>query len=242
MIFDFLRRFGRSRRANVAVTFALTILPISLMVGMGIDVANATRLKLALQDATDAAALSLAREAPTISDSAIPSAANNLVASGYGATAFTVTNVSVDRNTTTAVLDTQVNAPVFFSGLIGVNSIPVTAHAVAKGMLLEIAVVVDTSGSMNNSAGSGGSKISALRSAGASLLTAMFGTASTSQRVSMSIVPFAASVRVVPAGSTPQTWMDTAGQSSIASEDFDSSAVTRWSLFQKMKNTSWGGA
>ena len=139
------------------------------------------------------------------------------------------------------MLDTQVNAPVFFSGLIGVNSIPVTAHAVAKGMLLEIAVVVDTSGSMNDSAGSGGSKISALRSAAASPPTAMFGTASTSQRVSMSIVPFAASVRVVPAGSTPQTWMDTAGQSSIASEDFDLSAVTRWSLFQKMKNTSWGG-
>ena len=153
-----------------------------------------------------------------------------------------MTNVSVDRNTTTAVLDTKVNAPVFFSGLIGVSSIPVTAHATAKGMLLEIAVVVDTSGSMSQSAGSGGSKINALKSAGAALLDAMFGNSATSQRVSMSIVPFAASVRVLPAGSSPQTWMDTAGQSSIAAEDFDSSAVTRWSLFQKMKNTSGAAA
>jgi len=35
--------------------------------------------------------------------------------------------------------------------------------------------------------------------------------------------------------------MDTAGRSSIAAEDFDSPAKTRWSLFQKMKNVSWGG-
>ena len=129
----------------------------------------------------------------------------------------------------------------FFASLIGVNSIPVTAHAIAKGMLLEIAVVVDTSGSMNNSAGSGGSKISALRSAGASLLTAMFGTTNVSQRVSMSIVPFAASVRVVPAGSGPPSWMDTSNQSSIAAEDFDSSWVTRWTLFSQLRYTSWGG-
>lgn len=241
VILDFLRRFGRSRRANVAVTFALTLLPISLMVGMGIDVANATRLKLQLQDATDAAALGLARQAPSIADSAISSTANNLVASGYGATAFTVTSATIDRNTITATLDTKVDAPVFFSSLIGVSSIPVTAHATAKGMLLEIAVVLDTSGSMSNSAGTGGSKISALRSAGAALLDAMFGTQATSQRVSMSVVPFAASVRVVPAGSTPQPWMDTAGQSSIAGEDFDNPAKTRWSLFSQMHNVSWGG-
>ena len=67
-ILDFLRRLARSRRANVAVTFALTLLPISLMVGMGVDIANATRLKLELQDATDAAALGLARQAPLIAD------------------------------------------------------------------------------------------------------------------------------------------------------------------------------
>ncbi len=242
MIHALFPRFARCAKANVAMTFALALIPLTMLAGLGIDLADATRVKWALQDATDEAALSLARQAPTIADNAIASSAKAYILASYNKTVqVTVTSATIDRNTITATLDAKANVPTYFSQMFGVSSIPVTAHAVAKGMLLEIALVLDTSGSMSQSAGSGGSKISALRSASSSFLDAMFGTQSTSQRVAVSVVPFATNVRVVAAGSSPPSWMDTAGQAPDAYDDFDSTARTRFQMLAWMRNQSWGG-
>ena len=236
-----IRRFAASRRANVALTFALVAMPLTMLLGMGIDVANATRTKLALQDATDSAAISLARQAPTILDSAISSTARSYILASYkDTTGVTVTNATIDRNSITATIDATASAPTYFSQLLGVSAIPVSVHSQAKGMLLEISLVVDTSGSMSESAGTGGSKISALKTAASALFDAMFGTQTTSTRVSMGIVPFAASVNVGTANANA-SWMDTTGASSLDEEDFSSNAETRWQLFSDMKNTSWKG-
>ena len=243
MIFNFPKRFWRSRRANVALTFALAAVPLSMMVGMGVDIANATRVKIALQDATDSAAIGLARQSQTIADTAISSTAQSYIAASYRDTgpSVTITNATIDRSSITATIDVQVNVPTYFSQLVGMSSIPVTAHSVAKGLLLEIVLVLDTSGSMAQSAGSGGSKIAALQTAANSFLTAMFGTQTTSTRVSVGIVPFATAVRVLPAGTAPPTWMDTSGLAPDAYDDLDSNTKTRFQLFAAMKNQSWGG-
>ena len=241
MFLKLLRRFGLNRRANVAVTFALAALPLTAMTGMGIDIANATRVRLNLQDATDSAALALARQAPTIADSAITSTATTYIDASYNdPSPFTVTNATLDRNTITATIDASASVPTNFAKLVGVSTIPVTAHSVAKGLLLEIAMVLDTSGSMSESAGSGGSKISALKTASSTFLDTMFGTSATSQRVSIGIVPFAASVNVGAANATA-SWMDLNGDSSLATEDFSSSSESRWDLFNDLKNTDWKG-
>ncbi len=242
LIIRWLDGFRRDRRGNVALTFALAAVPLTMMLGMGVDIANATRVKLALQDATDAAAISLARQAPTIADAAIASTAKSYVQQSYTDTAsVTVTTATIDRNTITATLDTQVSVPTFFSQIVGVSSLSVTSHAVAKGMLLEIAMVLDTSGSMSQSAGSGGSKIAALKTASSSFLDAMFGTQTTSQRVSVSIVPFSTAVRVVAAGTTAPSWMDTGGTAPDAFDDFDVATKTRFQMFAAMRSQSWGG-
>ncbi len=238
----FLHKVWRDHRANVAVTFAVAALPVSLMVGMGVDVANATRVKMALQDATDEAAISLARQQSTIDDSAIASTAKAYVQADYSKTAdVTVTNATIDRTNIIATIDDQATVPLFFSQLIGVSSMTVKAHSVAQGLQLEVSLVLDTSGSMNDSAGSGGSKISALRTAVTDFLTSMFGTQTTSQRVSVGIVPFATNVRVVAAGSTPSSsYMDTGGLEGDPYDDFDSTKYTRFQLFTQMSQ-SWGG-
>ena len=240
VILQRLRQFIRNRRGNIAVTTALAALPLSMMLGMGVDIGNATRVRMALQDATDEAAISLARQSSSIADNAIASTANSYVMNSYKATsAITVTSATIDRSSITATLDTKANVPTFFSQIVGVSSIPVTAHAVAKGMLLEISLVLDTSGSMSESAGSGGSKISALKTAADQFLDAMFGTQTTSTRVSVGIVPFAASVNVGSSNANA-AWMDTSGASSIAEEDFSSNAKTRWNLFTDM-GVAWKG-
>ena len=226
----------------MAVVFALAVLPLSLIVGMGIDISNAMRVRLALQDATDEAALSMARQQSTIADSAISSTAQAYVLASYNDTsAVTVTNATIDRTNIIATIDDQATVPLFFSQLIGVSSITVKAHAVAQGLQIEVSLVLDTSGSMADSAGTGGSKIAALRTAVNDFLDNMFGSQSTSQRVSIGIVPFATSVRIVAAGSTPDsTYMDTTGSAGDIYDDFDVNTYTRFQLFTQMRQ-SWGG-
>lgn len=241
-VLSFLRKFWRNRCANVAVTFAVAALPVSMMVGMGVDIANASRVKLALQDATDEAALSLARQQSTIADNAISSTAKSYVQASYNKTAdITVTNATIDRTNIIATIDDQAVVPLFFSQLIGVSTMTVHAHSVAQGLQLEVSLVLDTSGSMNDVAGTGGTKISALRTAVNDFLTAMFGTQTSSQRVSVGIVPFSTAVRIVAAGSTPSSsYMDTGGLEGDPYGDFDATTYTRFQLFTQM-NQSWGG-
>ncbi len=222
--------------------FALAILPVTMMVGMGIDLANASRVKLALQDATDEAAISLARQQSTIADSAISSTAKSYVMASYNKTStITVTTATIDRTNIVATIDDQATVPMFFSQLIGMSSMTVKAHAVAKGLEIEVALVLDTSGSMADTAGTGGVKIDALRTAVGDFLDDMFGTSATSQRVSIGIVPFASAVRIVAAGSSPSSaYMDTGGLVGDPYDDFDLNTYTRFQLFNQM-GQSWGG-
>ena len=226
----------------MAVTFAVAALPVSMMVGMGIDIANASRVKLALQDATDEAALSLARQQSTIADSAITSTAQSYVLASYNKTAtISVTNATIDRTNIIATIDDQATVPMFFSQMFGVSTMTVHAHAVAQGLQLEVSLVLDTSGSMADTAGTGGAKIVALRTAVTDFLTNMFGTQTTSQRVSVGIVPFATAVRIVPSGTTPSSsYMDTGGLEGDPYGDYDTTTYTRFQLFTQL-NQSWGG-
>ena len=52
-----LRRFAGDRKGNVAIIFALTLMPIALLTGMGIDYTSAASKKAMLDAAADAAAL-----------------------------------------------------------------------------------------------------------------------------------------------------------------------------------------
>ena len=239
----FFRSFWRNRRGNIAVVFAVAALPVSMMVGMGVDLTNAMRVRLALQDATDEAAISLARQQSTIADSAIATTAKSYVMASFNKTStITVTNATIDRTNIVATIDDQAVVPMYFSQLVGMASTTVKAHSVAQGLQLEVSLVLDTSGSMSQTAGSGGVKIVALRTAVNDFLTNMFGSQTTSQRVSIGIVPFATSVRVVAAGSSPSSsYMDTAGKEGDPYADFDSpKKFTRLQLFTQM-GQSWGG-
>jgi Flp pilus assembly protein TadG len=67
-----LRRFAGDRKGNVAIIFALSLMPITLLTGMGIDYTSATTKKAMIDAAADAAAL--AAVTPTMM--ALPSASS----------------------------------------------------------------------------------------------------------------------------------------------------------------------
>jgi Flp pilus assembly protein TadG len=238
-----MRGVARDRGGNVALIFALCLVPVILFIGAGVDLANAQRIRQQLQDATDSAVLAVARDGLRLTDAQLQPEADAYLKASYDYKRFPykITKLTFDRTTVTATLDTTASVPTSFMQIAGIRSVPISASAVSKGLGFEVALVLDTSGSMGDPAGSGGSKISALRTAASSFLDAMFGTQATSQRVTIGIVPFAASVNVGTANKSA-AWMDTSGSSSIAKEDFQSGTTkTRWNLFDDLKNTSWAG-
>jgi len=56
---DFMRRFIRDRSGSTAIIFALSIIPIIFLTGLGLDFSSATEKRIRLNEAADAAALSM---------------------------------------------------------------------------------------------------------------------------------------------------------------------------------------
>ena len=60
-----IRRFGRDRRGNIAVIFALACVPIITAVGCAVDYSRATQVRAKLQAAADAASVgAIAKASP----------------------------------------------------------------------------------------------------------------------------------------------------------------------------------
>jgi Flp pilus assembly protein TadG len=59
MLGDYVRRFVHDRSGNVAMIFALAIIPIIFLTGMGLDFSSATSKRVRLNEAADAAALAM---------------------------------------------------------------------------------------------------------------------------------------------------------------------------------------
>jgi Flp pilus assembly protein TadG len=247
---NLLRRFCRDGRGNVAIMFALVASVLLILIGFAVDFGQATRVRAQLQNATDTAALAVARDGLSVSDAKLLDIVNKYMAANYNATKSSkVDKFTFDRPTVTAELFTSATVTTTFLRLLGVTDIPVKAHSQTKGLGVEIALVLDTSGSMDESAGSGGKKITALKDATKALFDVLYGTTTTSQRFNIGIVPFAASVNVGTQYKTA-SWMDTnsSPQNSQHTEDFSSpnkQQVNRFSLVkggnQGLANVAWSG-
>jgi Flp pilus assembly protein TadG len=96
--FSKLSAFRTARGANVAVTFALATLPIVTAVGAAVDYSHANAVKAALQSALDSTALMLAKNAATVTNSALQTEALSYFNGLF--TAVEATNVAVDATYT----------------------------------------------------------------------------------------------------------------------------------------------
>ncbi len=199
-IFVRLRRllceFRTARAGNVVITFALATLPIIGSVGFAVDYSHANSVKAAMQAALDSTALMLAKDAATLSNTALQTEALN-----YFNALFTrpeAQNVQISATYTatggsTVVVNGQANVPTTFLGIIGYNNIPVNGSSTSKwgSTRLRVSLVLDNTGSMAQDG-----KITALKTATASLLTQLKNAASSDGDVYVSIVPFVKDVNL----------------------------------------------
>ena len=193
-------RLRRQRRGNVAITFALALIPLLAFVGVAIDYSRANAVKADLQAALDSVALMVAKNAATMTADQLQSTAqsyflalfNNKQASNINFTASYATSGG-----STLVVGGSADVATSFMSLFGFNK-TVTGSSTSKwgSTRLRVALVLDTTGSMDDD-----NKIEALKTATKNLLTQLKSAVSGDGDVYVSIIPFSKDVNVDGANS-----------------------------------------
>ena len=233
-----VRRFARSKRGGLSLTMGLAMLPISFMAMGATDFARGTMVKSSLQDALDAATLTVGKSTAT-SPAAIQSMGQTMLAANlksYPDTHLVSSTFTLDSNGKITSGATASMTPMV-ADVFGASALSVTASSeVVRGVnKLEIAMVLDNTGSM------AGSKLSLLKTAAADFVDTLSQAAARSSDptvVKIGLVPFSMTVNV---GSTYKTaaWMDQNAASPINDQLFASHA-NRFTLFQQM-GVNWAG-
>jgi Flp pilus assembly protein TadG len=149
-----VRRLAKRRDGSVAIMFGLCAIPAVIAAGMAIDVGRAYAVKVRLGAALDAAALAAGSEVNQ-TQTQLTTAMQNYFTANYPSTALgtnvTVAPVPANADLTASVVNfrAQATVPMTFMQLVGVDNITVAVTAQTKKTVgLEIAVVLDNTGSM----------------------------------------------------------------------------------------------
>lgn len=198
-----LRAFARDRRANVAMMFALALVPIMVAAGVGLDYARAALARSQLNEALDAAALAVG-STPGLSQANAQALAQQYFNANYKGNDAPQINANYDPTTGQVALSASSTIDTTVMKVVGTTRITVSASSTVvwgQGKLW-VALVLDNSGSMAQSG-----KMSALISASQQMLTTLQNASSTPGDVQVGIVPF---VSVVNVGKTNvnQNWID----------------------------------
>ena len=233
-----IRSFFKDERGNYALLTAVAIVPIMGALALGVDYAEMSRQRQETLNALDAAGIATARRI-------IDGGVTDEQAKAYAKTFFETNLGSVEpANTVLTVLLPQNNTgggtlkltaglkykPYFFgafSQLMGKSASDVNFSASSEIKLkntLEVALVLDNSGSMKETGG-GSSKVrfDLLKTAANEFIDTVAGQAAIMKQISkpvqFAVVPFAASVNV-GTDNADAAWMDTAGNFPGPSREF----------------------
>ena len=190
------RAFLKSSRANVAMMFALSLMPLMIGAGAGLDYARAMLVRQQMGEALDAAALAVGSTSGLTRDSAQALAqkyfdANYTVdKTEYGAPTINIPSSGYDSKGSVTITATS-TMPTVLIKLAGINSLSITtsSNVVWGQTKLWVSLVLDNSGSMDKG-DTNGTKMDALKSAAAQLLTILQNAASHQGDVQAGVIPF----------------------------------------------------
>ncbi len=200
----------RDQAGGVALLFGLAMVPLCLALGLAVDGGLAYSAKSRLQAAVDAAVLAGGRSAAADPDTMIGDARMYFRANypadfmGGRVTAF---DAVYDGAARTVRVDAEAVVPTAFMRVAGIEEVTVRAAAAAVPAQtgLELALVLDVTGSMNRQDAAGEVKIDALKTAAGSLLDVIYRDRDVVDDVYMSVVPYNTEVNV---GSARTGWLD----------------------------------
>jgi len=251
-IVGLLHRFQRDEGGAFAVVFAVIAIALIAMGGAAVDFTSIQQARTRTQAALDAAALALQPSIYSATTTTVQSQAQALLTTQLadGATTWadctttnnkapcaTVATPVFDTTNGTLTLTANLNIQMNFVALVGVPQIgaQVVSVATRKKLALEVAMVLDNSGSMatkmGQSTGNGSpSRMDTLQSAATCASNILFYGVSTcaasttgltpNSNVKIGLVPFTQFVNV-GASNANSGWIDRTGAASITLNNFD---------------------
>lgn len=163
----FFERFRRDRRGNIAVTFALAIMPVLAGVGCAVDYSRGVAMRSKLQAAVDSASVaSISKTSPAFiaagsqtSDGPINGGSDDALKVFYGnmsgVTGYTLNSITADVSKAGSVLTSTVKFSISvdnaFMGMMGMPKMTMTGTSVATSSLpnyIDFYLLLDNSPSM----------------------------------------------------------------------------------------------
>ncbi|WP_025036800.1 TadE/TadG family type IV pilus assembly protein [Bradyrhizobium sp. DOA9] len=207
-----LARFAAAEQGNIAVIFAIALVPVLSFVGAAIDYSRAAQARTAMQSALDSTALMLSRDlsSGTISTSQISTKAQSYFNALFtDTTTLPSVSVAATYNASTSIGSTiQLTGTgtytTSFMKIAGFPTLDVgTSSTSAWGLTrMRVALVLDVTGSMASDG-----KMAAMQTAAKNLVDQLSALAKTNGDVYISIVPFAKDVNV-GSSNYNQSWID----------------------------------
>lgn len=230
------RRWLRQETGNVAIIFALAIVPIIGGVGASVDISRAYVVKARLNQALDAAGLAVG-SLIGYTDAELTEKAQAFFDANYPESKLGVTaDVTIRQGDGIVVIDGKASVKTVMANFIGISEIDVasTVEITRESKGLEVVLVLDNTGSMGSSG-----KLSAMKTAATEMVEILFGSETNPEKLKVGLVPFAAGVNLgtdfVNSG-----YMDVDAQSSTHGENFES-GTNVWDLYDDLRNRSWEG-
>lgn len=190
---NLFRRFLGDQRGNFAIMFALASIPIIMAAGAAVDISRAYVVETRLKAALDAAALAVGGVTGK-SNAELQIIAQNYFNANYPADKMGVPGtVTVTQSGNVVSLTVAADLPTSLMGIAGIDTLDIVAESqvTRMGKKLEVALVLDNTGSMDN-----GGRMSVLKTAAKDLINTVSTAALTPGDVKVAIVPFNVDVKV----------------------------------------------
>lgn len=160
------RQFARDKRANTAMIVAASLIPMTALMGAGIDMARSYTTRMQLQQACDISAIAARRAMTggTLTSANVAEALKifnfNFPQNSLGTSAFTPSVTISPNSTSTVVVTAQTTAPTTIMKMFNIDKLPVSVkcEATLSTPNNDVMFVLDTTGSMDSaiSDGAGG--------------------------------------------------------------------------------------
>ena len=205
----FLKQFLREKRGSTAIIFVLSSVALLSSAGIGLDLARSMMVKAKLTSALDAAALAVGTT-NGLDTKQMQTLAQKYFEANYQATEIGkpgAVTVSVDGQNIS--LGVTGSVPTTLLQIMGIDNVDLAVkNEVTRSVTkMRVALVLDNTGSMSQTDGTGTSKISALKTATHQLLSQLQKAAVNPGDVQVSIVPFSLDVNAGTAVANAN-WID----------------------------------
>lgn len=234
-----IRAFWADCRGSYAIAFGLMATMLVTAAGGATDMMRYLDTRSRLQDAVDATALIVATQHKNneTDGSADTTKAQTTLANTFSSKFGTIGTVTASSTANALTVTASASIDTYFLKIAKLNTLTASAASTAtwSSSSLEIAMVLDNTGSMSDSG-----KLSALKTAAAAMVDTLSAKATSTYTIKFSLVPFSNFVKVGN-GYQSAAWIDQGGSPRSSYYDsYFSSHITRWSVYTKLGKT-WPG-